>query len=293
MHLSMSGGGTRALVYAAFFDRLDESKAGRAVLLSTTSISGVSAGALVGTPLAMRVPPAKIVEEMESGGLSDWLHIPRALAMMAGFTDYMYTGDKVYERMEHLCSGHELHIPITIGVTTSNMEQKCLKYTSRAGIINCTTASASVPGLFAPRKVRPVGLACDGGAVRSTFAVDAVLTALEAGDRVTLINSSPWPGFEQSIGTQNQRILIHALFAVRTHGMEWIQKEMGPGFRYQDGTFQYGRVTFVAPTGKQFAESGGAKTAGNMFFKGHSDHTRRLKAEGREIADRYVDLTSI
>jgi len=90
------------------------------------------------------------------------------------------------------------------------------------------------------------------------------------------------------IGTRNERIFGNAFDVFNEHGMEWIPRELGPGFRYHDGIFRYGKVTFIAPTGAQYAASGGTKGAGNIFYSTNSAFTRRLRVEGTEIADSYI-----
>ena len=291
MHLSLSGGGARGLMYAAFFERLNETPLGRKVLEDIGSISGVSAGALVATPLAMRVDPAEIAAEMESGGLYSWMHWPRALLTALGVWSSMYDGESMYSRLEAMTKGRHLKMPISLGVTTSGMKQKSLLYTpsnSVPSVLNCAVASAAVPVLFSQRNVAPLGMACDGGAVKCTFPVDAILTAIRAGNEVTLFNAAPWPGFREVIGTRNERIFGNAFDVFNEHGMEWLPRELGPGFRYHDGIFRYGKVTFVAPTGAQYAASGGTKGAGNVFYTANSDFTMRLRAEGMEIADSFI-----
>lgn len=291
MHLSLSGGGARGIVYAAFFERLNETPLGREVLDKVDSLSGVSAGALVATPLAMRVDPAAIAAEMESGGLSSWMHWPRALLTTLGVWSAMYDGNTMYSRLHAMTKGKRLEVPVSLGVTTANMQQKSLLYTasnSIPSVLNCAVASASVPLLFSQRNVTPLGMACDGGATRCTFPVDAILSAMRAGKQVMLFNAAPWPGFREIRGTRNQRIFDNAFDVFNEHGMEWLPKELGPGFQYHDGIFRHGNVTFVAPTGAQYEASGGTKSAGNIFYAANSDFTRRLRAEGTEIADRFI-----
>jgi hypothetical protein len=278
-------------MYAAFFERLNMTPLGRKMLEGVDSFSAVSAGALVGTPLAMGVDPAEIADDMESGGLRSWLHWPRALLTAVGVWKGMYDGQSMYNRLQSMTKGKRLEAPISIGVTTSDMEQKSLQYTARntvSSVLNCAVASASVPGLFTGRQVTPVGMTCDGGATKCTFPVDAILSAIRAGKQVVLFNCAPWAGFREIIGTRNERIFGNAFDVFNEHGMEWLPRELGPGFRYHDGIFRYGKVTFVAPTGAQYAASGGNKGAGNVFYSGNSAFTRRLRAEGTEIADSYI-----
>ena len=292
MHLSLSGGGARALVYASFFQRLNDTYQGRKLLQNMTSISGVSAGALVATPLAMGVDPARIAEAMEEGGLSDWLHWPRALLTVMGLTTSMYDGSVLYNRMASLCKGRRVVTPVSLGVTSSDLQQRSLRFSRKNStpiIMNCAVASASVPGVFRSREVHPVGKVFDGGAAKCTFPVNAVLSAMRTGEEVVIFNCAPWPGFRETLtGTRNENLFGNALDVFNEHGMEWLPKELGPGFQYKDGIFRYKKVTFIAPTGAQYAESGGNKAAGNIFYTKNSPFTNRLKEEGRQIADLFV-----
>ena len=291
MHVSLSGGGARALVFASFFERMHETEEGRRMLESIQSISGVSAGALVGAPLAMGVHPTTIRTAMEQGGLRDWMYYPRLAATALGWRDYMYDGSKVYNRMFDICKSRSLRIPLSMSVTDMLMRQKSLRYDGNASthnIVNCAVASAAVPGVFPSRYVNPVGMVYDGGVSGCNFAAESIRTALHQNQKILLFNAAPWPGFRQLIGGSKQRILSTAIDQINTHGIEWLAKSLGPGFRYADGIFQHGNITFVAPTGIQYAASGGAKGAGNIFYSRYSPLTKRFKAEGIEIANEYM-----
>jgi len=295
MHISLSGGGSRGLVHAAFFEHLQTSAEGKALMKKATSFSGVSAGALVATPLAMGVDPKKITRTFEEGGLTSWMHWPRVAMAMLGLRKSVYDGQVLYERLQGMCSAERLRYPLSLGVTTvSDMKQVSLRYTeqcSRDSLFNCAVASAAVPFLFSAREAGDSGLACDGGAIRCTFPVDAIVSAIRAGDEVTLVNAAPWPGFREVIGTRNERIFANAFDVFNEHGMEWLPRELGADtFAYKDGIFKHGNVTFIAPTGAQYAASGGTQAAGDLRYKGHSAFTRRLRQEGIEIANQYVQM---
>lgn len=289
MHLSLAGGGARALVYASFFERLNETVEGRQLLLRTTSMSGVSAGAIIAAPLAMGVDPKRVCDAVAQGGLSDWLHWPRALLTVLGIKQSMYDGSVIYNRLYNVCKGKSVLKPISLAVTSDKLEQTSLRFTSKnslASVLNCAVASASVPGLFSSREVQPVGKVFDGGAAKCTFAVDAILSAMRANTDIVLINCAPWPGFrEPLLGTRNENLFSNVYDIYYEHNMEWLPKELGPNFRYKDGIFQYKKVTFVAPTKAQYAKSGGNKAAGDIFYTSNSSFTRKLQTEGRNMAD--------
>ena len=105
-----------------------------------------------------------------------------------------------------------------------------------------------------------------------------------------MFNSAPWPGFRLDRGGFRDRFVAHTFDNLNTHGLEWLPKELGPGFRYQDGIFKFKNVTFVAPTSKQYQESHGTASAGNLFFSQKSAFARRLTKEGEQIAASFLKL---
>ena len=291
MHVSLSGGGARALVFASFFERMHDTEEGRRILESIQSISGVSAGALVGAPLAMGVHPTTIRAAMEQGGFRDWLYYPRLAATALGWRDHMYDGSKMYNRMFEICKSRSPRIPLSLGVTDRLMQQKSLRYDTNASahnVVNCAVASAAVPGVFPSRYVSPVGMVYDGGVTGCNFAKDSIRAALQDNQDVLIFNAAPWPGFRHPIGGKTQRVISNTIDQLNTHGIEWLVKDLGPGFRYADGIFKHGNITFVAPTGIQYAESGGAKGAGNIFYSRYSPLVSRFHEEGVEIANDYM-----
>ena len=206
----------------------------------------------------------------------------------------MYDGHTIYNKLLNACEGKQLRIPLTIGVTeATHMKQKCLLWkpgSNNPAVVNCAVASAAVPGIFAPRQVSPVGLAYDGGVKESTFAMQVVKNKIAQGEPVTLFYSGPWPGFRIDEGSDYRRIVNNWIDIVNVHGLEWIPKALGPEFRFKDGIFKFKHVTFIAPTGKMYASTGGTQSSGRLFYSPDSDFTRMLNKEGRDIARQYMDM---
>lgn len=291
MHVSLSGGGARGLVYAAFFERVQQRLEGKNILDQVKSFSGVSAGALVATPLAMGVPAGQIFKETQNSGVSSRFWFARAIATLWGWRKGLYSTDHMYNHLCTLCTNRKLKRPISIAVTDNTMSQKCLLYKigTHANVVsNCAAASAAVPAVFAPRHVSPLGLVIDGGAVKSTFPVDAVTTAIRSGENVMLFYSGPWPAYRIEYGSMKKRYLTKVMDKFNEHGLEWIQAEMGTGFKFKDGIFKYRNVTFVAPTGAQYRQSNGTEGSSNIFYKPDSKFTKLLRSEGYQIADDYI-----
>ena len=293
MHVSLSGGGSRALVFAAFFDTLSKSPDGRKFLAQITSYSGVSAGALIVTPLCCGVPTHTILKETKQSGLSKTFYYFRLIGTLIGVKESLYRTDHLYQHMCKICQGKTLQKPVSLAVTNLNMQQKCVQFSKKSTyntVANCAAASAAVPGLFEKRYVTPIGKCFDGGAVRCTFAVDTLLHHIRSGKPVLMFNSAPWPGFRVDVGGFREKLVAHTFDNLNTHGLEWLPKELGPGFRYQDGIFKFKNVTFVAPTSKQYQDSHGTASAGNIFFSENCNFTQRLTREGELIAESFLKL---
>lgn len=302
MHISISGGGARGISAAAFFERLEASAEGRRWLESCTHWSGVSAGALVATPLAMGISAKVLKEHVDNSGWNSRWYYPKALATLIGWRDAMYDGQQMYHELVKTCKDRQLRAPLSIAVTDQHMQQKSLTYTclnSIHSIANCAVASASVPGVFAARRVAPLnGLCLDGGAVRSTFNVDAIIASIRSGANVTLIHLAPWPQNPTIESTAPRRSrLFDAVFNTwNNHGLEFIQRELGRSFQFQDGVFQFQNVLFIAPTSAQFVKSGGRARSGQLWYKPRSRTVEQLTQEGHHTADcllRFLKQSSV
>lgn len=291
MHFSISGGGARGILFAAFFDELDRQD--KALRRSIRSMSGSSAGALVAVPIAMGVDSSKVLKATAKAGRSTFMRFPRALAVYMKWWDAMYSGDQIESNLMTVCRGKRLLLPVTLSVTDAiTLRQENLTWNDKSAtsaVVNCAVASAAVPGLFEERNVDG-RMYYDGGAVVCTFPKHILVKKIRSGEEVVMLNSAPWPGYRISQGGPKQRILTAALDTFNTHGLEWIGQVLGDQFRYKDGCFRYKNVTFLAPTGEQYLASGGTASAGNIYYSENSDFVRKLVEEGRAIANSFIRL---
>ena len=309
----MASGGANVALYAGFWDEMERTKTGLNFVRSVASYSGSSAGAVVGTPLALRVPASKILRDVKSGGLQGKFPLLRAIAVYFGWQKAMYDGDAYVRRLSELCkdtAGQPMR-PMTVAVTDTAMKQRCLTYTARGGLFNATVASASIPYVLNARHVLPVGTCVDGSVNRSPFANDVVIKHLRSNSsrHVVLLNCMPWPPFFRPERNAAQNIGIRALTMQWTdqlyaHGMESIINTFKPPLRFKDGIFHVqatrsgkhlvpdpqGRVkvTFLAPTSEEFARAGGIESAAHLSWSSRDATIDTLVNAGRQMARNFL-----
>lgn len=293
MHLSFGGGGSRAIVYASFLHRMSETPSGQQVLRDITSISGVSAGAMVGSVFAMGIEPRVILKEMQHSVFEgSWSYYPRMLLTAMRLRANMYESTILSGRLHALCDGLILRMPLTVGVTPPTYDQACLTYsagTTGLSVVPAVTASAAVPFVIAPVVLDGLGACMDGGADRFAFPMKELRVRVRSGHPVILMSSGPWPGFRQNVHNTRKELLFRQLTNLAEHSLEGLAKDLGPGFEYHDGVFRFKNVTFLAPKGAVYAANGGYSTSGNVRYAHDSDHVKRLSNEGRNIANEYLE----
>lgn len=290
MHISIGGGGSRAMTYAAFFTRLAE----KGESIQATSYAGVSAGAMVGSCLAFGAAPRDILECLNQDTLQTWTHYPRMVAVACRLMPNMYSSTVISTPMEKLLSGKHLQVPFTAGVMDESLTQQCVTYTLGnrvSAVIPAVVASAAVPFVFSPVSVKGYGLCIDGGSTVCRHPKSSLLAHVASGKDVLILSSGPWPGFRQrrpSMMKNRKEILLRQFSALDEHGLEPVVRLLGDGFRYRDGIFRYKNVTFVAPTGDQYVRSGGYDASAHIRFKRNSPMVHKLIREGNELADMYM-----
>jgi predicted acylesterase/phospholipase RssA len=292
MHLSFGGGGARAIVYASFLQRLAEKHSGQHVIRNVESVSGVSAGAMVGSAFAMGIKPSAILDAMTHSVFEgSWSYYPRMAATALRLRANMYDSTVLSGPLHAMCDGGTLLVPFTAGVTPQQYGQACVSYdvgASASSVIPAVTASSAVPFVIAPVVLDGLGPCMDGGAVRYVLPMDELRKQVQSGKPVMIVSSGPWPGFRESTTGTRKELLFRMLTALNTHGMEGIEKDLGPDFEYHDGVFRFKNVTFVAPTGAVYAANGGYESSAHLLYRHNSAHVRRLTKEGRDIADEYM-----
>ena len=308
VHVSLSSGGAYAVLHAAFWDRLDAVPSGQRFRKDITSMSGTSAGALVGASVASGVAGSNILHDLQARGLDGRMHYFRALLVYFKLKRSMYDGNAYLKRLTALCQNREYpRIPMQVAVTSRlSMDQHCVKSISNAELLNAAVASASIPYVLQARDVQPYGKCMDGSVCNDSFARHCVQEHLNhSSGTVVLINCVPWPGFRGEPvvrkGRSLARMLITNGIELYDHGMERL---LGTNIAYQDGIYdqrynnRFGapvrdttgnlRVIFVAPTQSQYLRCGGAKTIGRLRYKSTDAHVRAMVATGREMASEYL-----
>lgn len=308
LHVSLASGGAYAVLHASFWERLDATPGGKRMRNNITSMSGSSAGALVGAAVALGVPGRAVLQDLESGGLSGGMYSLRALAVYLGLKKSMYDGNNYLRRMERLCVNREhARVPIAVAVTSQlSMEQHCVQSDSDSALLNAAVASASIPYVLQAREVFPYGKCMDGGVLRDSFARDTVHSHLnKSSGTLVLVNCVPWPGYRdepvRSKGRSMLRMVIGTSNELYDHGMERL---LGYDVPYQDGIFdlRYNNrsgapvpdkngnlhVIFVAPTQAQYLSCGGAKTIGMLKYTRTNAVVAAMARTGRQMASEYL-----
>ncbi len=148
--MALSGGGTRGLAHVGVLEVLAE------VGLVPDLISGVSAGAIVGTLYQSGMNPDQILTFFHSVDLFDAKHLT---FNSMGFINPMSFHDEIVGYFQENELG-KLKRPMIIGTTNLNTGKG---ETFRQGeIVRPMLASASVPGLFKPVRING-DLHADGG----------------------------------------------------------------------------------------------------------------------------------
>jgi len=309
VHVSMASGGAYVGIHAGFWSQLESMPAGRRFRRGVSSYSGSSAGALVGSQLALGVTGSAISDDVLCGGLGKNKYL-RGFAVYLGLKKEMYSGPVYYNRMMRL-SLHTAYrrVPIQIAVTDAMFEQKCVPYGTRAetsAIVNAAVASASIPWVLPSRPVEPHGLCVDGSLTRSSFPDDAVVDTIRTkSGTLVLLNCIPWPGFRKSTQPRGfmSRLVNSYGNALYCHGMEVIREELS-GIKFRDGIFdlridnQSGspvvsdtgnlRVIMVAPTEAQYDLCGGNDSIALLDYTRTSAMQRRMTSQGRLMANEFA-----
>jgi len=305
----MASGGAYVAVHAGFFDGIESSWAGRAWQQGVESLSGSSAGALVGTTQALRVPARNVVEDILKGGVEGSMYWGRLFLVYTGLKSSMYDGDRYVRRLDTLCRNRMgPQKPMSIALTTDQLAQRTITYTSDEGLLNAAVASASIPYVMQARDVAPLGMCADGGIQGSSFAEDVVIRRLkESSGTLVLLNCMPWPGHRGSPATVSMASIASLISNERyMHGMENISRLIVPPVQFTDGIFEVRvdnrtgvprqsaggnlRVLFVAPTHESFMRCGGLQTMAKLTYGKNDAHIVAMVGAGRQMARTFMQL---
>ena len=136
--LVLGGGGTRGFAHLGVIQALQE----KGVAIDT--ISGVSAGAIIGAFIAAGMTPMQVMEILVDHKLMDFTKIrfPKK-----GLMDLSKLGKLIDEHLGQR-SFDDLEIPLW--VTLSNLNKGRVEYHNDGNLVEKVLASASIPILFAP-----------------------------------------------------------------------------------------------------------------------------------------------
>ena len=326
VHVSMASGGSYAMMHAGFWEEIDREgfdNAGKLFRNSVTSISGSSAGAVVGAAVAMGVPGRTISRELQRDGMPGRWKYLRAMAAylhLPFFKKSMYNGDLYLRRLNRLCDNHVYGaVPMHVAVTTSDMVQHSVRYGPRSnGLTNAATASASIPFILQPRHVDGYGMCVDGSVTKSSFPEGRVSELLlGASGTLVLLNCLPWPGHrhdsESGVGGGKRLALTRVVLQygqdLYAHAMERaLAFIIKPSLQYQDGIFDVSidntsgeavvseagnlHVIFVAPTHAQYTACGGAGMIAHLDYDTSNKNILEMRKQGiimaRDFVDKYV-----
>lgn len=323
-HVSLASGGAYLVLYSSFWKTMDSLPSGERFRSEITSVSGSSAGALIGSALAHRVPGHTIHSYAISSGVTDRFYYLRALAVYFKLRKSLYGSKRYVQKLTSLLqTSTSTALPFTAAVTDSSLHQQCVQLTScgKDVIANAAMASAAVPFVFEPRPVKPFGLCSDGSCAINVFPCQTVVHALQNNTgRLVVLNCSPWPGHREQMNQDSsspgflsvQRLLTNYDAQLYDHGMErTFDFNIKPSMTYQDGIFDLRvdnstgnavvsptgnlHVIFVAPTAHQFALCGGAHSKTNVHYKPSDKTVKAMVKVGNEMAveflSRYGSIT--
>jgi len=314
VHVSMASGGAYVGIYAGFWDQIEAVPAGRRFQDTIKSLSGSSAGALVSTTQALGVPARTVVSDTMSGGFKGRFPYVRMALVALGWKKSMYSGTAYVKRMQALCAGHPTILtPISIALTTENLEQVSKQYTrldSVNSLLNSAVASASIPYVLEPRLVPSLGLCVDGSVDHASYPNATVMDKVRTSSgSLVLVNCMPWPGYRHEQHSKGHRVGASRL-AVRyaddlyRHQLEPVTDTFDPAFKFKDGIFDVQldntgdtirydangnlKVIFVAPTREQFLQCGGLRKASMLSWRRNNQHIREMVHVGRQIAQAFL-----
>ncbi len=136
--LILSGGGTRGFAHLGVIEALNE------LGISPDVISGVSAGAIVGTFIAAGKSPQEVLNVFKKGWFFQYtkIHLPVDGLLKLDGVKEIIAKEIEAENIE------DLNIPLHICV--SNLNKGMAEYKNKGPLGNTVLASSSIPILFAP-----------------------------------------------------------------------------------------------------------------------------------------------
>ena len=308
----MSAGGTRAVFYMGALREMQDTY--RHVIDGyDTTWAGASAGSIVATLMACRVPVDEGCTAMQRGKMLPGGKLSaarRLLGVMMCGRQFMYSGRTLERQICNLLTGRCIQAPVNIAVENSlskQLEIRCKPGSSTQDLVQAAMASASIPGVFKPRYIPHVGECTDGG-VHCPFPMETLRRfAHNGGDMLVIMHSHPW--IRPAQGGETGNPILRGMEFIQSMAQEHMLEHLNEVFDtvpYQDGVFEcmyerrngqlvrHGagnvRVVFVAPRYKQFNANGGGFASLN--FLGNKSSLQKIMDEGRYAGRRVCKLSS-
>lgn len=329
-HVAMASGGAYAALHAGFWEAVDSTLSGQRFRNSVTSISGSSAGALVGMLVAEGVPGRLIAQDLRNGGIQGRFPRLRAAAAyfhLPGFRRSAFSAKPYISRVTKLANARvHARLPMTVAVTDTTLVQRCVPLDMGAfrlpSRVTAAVASASIPLMLPPQRIGTLGMCADGSVNRCSFAEDTLRNKLlTSKGNLLILNCLPYPENRGQLprpltgGLTVARIAGNYGEQLYAHSMERLFRDtIFPPVQFKDGMFELfinntcGRcaqvgadepydlhVVFVAPTTKQYLACGGMHSITDLHYgKGHAPVAHMVevgKLMGHQYVQRYGELT--
>ena len=322
-HVAMASGGAYAAVHAGFWEAVDSTLSGQRFRKSVTSMSGSSAGALVGMLVAEGVPGHLIAQDLRNGGIHG--HFPKLRAAAAyfrlpGFRRSAFSAKPYILRVTKLANTRVYaQIPMTVAVTDTTLMQRCVPLNMGAyclpSRVTAAVASASIPLVLPPQCIGNLGMCADGSVNRCSFAEDTLRDKLcTLKGNLLILNCLPFPGHRGNVTPSLLgRLTIGRITGnygeqLYTHSMERLFRDtISPPVQFKDGMFEMfinntcGRcaqvgagepydlhVVFVAPTQEQYLACGGMNAIADLHYGSGHKPVARMVEVGKLLGHRYV-----
>lgn len=172
--IALSGGGVKGFAHLGVLKALAEKG------IKPDLLAGVSAGAIVGSFIAAGKSPAEVMELINENDFFDFAKL--SLPDKGIFTLENMT--KNLEKSLKIKTFEELKIPFYVGA--ANIEKARMEYFNQGELIKIIQASASIPVLFSPVKIKG-DLYVDGGLFENL----PVKPLIDKCDKIIVVNVMP------------------------------------------------------------------------------------------------------
>jgi len=321
--VAMASGGAYAAVHAGFWEAVDNTRSGQQFRNSVTSMSGSSAGALVGMLIAEGVPGRLIAQDLRNGGIQGYFPRLRAAAAyfhLPGFRKSAFSAKPYIQRVTKLANARvHARMPMTVAVTDTTLVQRCVPLDMGAfrlpSRVTAAVASASIPLMLPPQRIGLLGMCADGSVNRCSFAEDTLRNKLlTSKGNLVVLNCLPYPGNRGQLPRPPaSRLTVGSIAGnygeqLYAHSMERLFRDtISPPVQFKDGMFEMfinntcGRcaqvaagepydlhVVFVAPTKEQYLACGGMRAITDLHYGRGYKPVAHMVEVGKLMGHRYI-----